>query len=80
MTERLTVDNLQVAQSLYEFINSEALPGTEVDETAFWAALNDLLADLAPRNRDLLAKRDAIQTEIDTWHRDRKGQDFDAAA
>ena len=80
MTERLTVGNLQVAKSLYEFINSEALPGTEVDETAFWAALNDLLADLAPRNRDLLAKRDAIQTEIDTWHRDRKGQDFDAAA
>jgi malate synthase len=80
MTERLTVGNLQVAKSLYEFINSEALLGTEVDETAFWAALNDLLADLAPRNRDLLAKRDAIQTEIDTWHRDRKGQDFDAAA
>ena len=80
MTERLTVGNLQVAQSLYEFINSEALPGTKVDETAFWAALNDLLADLAPRNRDLLAKRDAIQTEIDTWHRDRKGQDFDATA
>ena len=80
MTERLTVGNLQVAKSLYEFINSEALPGTEVDETAFWAALNDLLADLAPRNRDLLAKRDAIQTQIDSWHRDRKGQDFDAAA
>jgi malate synthase len=80
MTERLTIGSLQVAKSLYEFINSEALPGTDVDETAFWAALNDLLADLAPRNRELLAKRDTIQAQIDSWHRDRKGQDFDAAA
>jgi malate synthase len=80
MTERLTVGNLQVAKSLYDFINNEALPGTEVDQDAFWSGLNDLLGDLAPRNRDLLAKRETIQSQIDTWHRDRKGQEFDAAA
>ena len=80
MTERISVGDLQVAKSLYDFVNDEALPGTEVDQAAFWNSLNDLLADLAPRNRELLAKRDAIQAQIDGWHRERRGQDFDAAA
>tara|TARA_R110000868_G_scaffold36962_7_gene130740 strand:+ start:8167 stop:10347 length:2181 start_codon:yes stop_codon:yes gene_type:complete len=80
MTERITVGNLQVAKSLYDFINDEALPGTEVVQDEFWNSLDALLADLAPRNRELLAKRDAIQAQIDAWHRDRKGQDFDAPA
>ena len=80
MTERISVGHLQVAKSLYDFINDEALPGTEVDQAAFWSSLNDLLADLAPRNRELLAKRDAIQAQIDGWHRERRGQDFDPAA
>ena len=80
MTERISVGDLQVAKSLYDFINDEALPGTEVDQTAFWNSLNSLLADLAPRNRELLAKRDEIQARIDGWHRARRGQDFDAAA
>lgn len=80
MTERITVGNLQVAKSLYNFINDEALPDTEVDPTAFWDSLNALLADLAPKNKALLARRDEIQAQIDAWHRDRRGQDFDAAA
>jgi malate synthase len=79
MTERITVGSLQVAKSLHDFINNEALPGTEVDQSAFWDSLNTLLADLAPRNRELLARRDAIQSQIDAWHRERKGQEFNAA-
>lgn len=79
MTERVAVGNLQVAKSLYDFINDEALPGTEVDQTAFWDSLDTLLADLAPRNRELLARRDDLQARIDSWHRERRGQDFNAA-
>jgi len=42
--------------------------------------LEEFLVDLAPRNRALLARRDSLQSQIDAWHRDRRGQDFDAAA
>ena len=80
MTDRIKVGDLQVAASLYEFINQDALPGTEIDEAAFWQAVNEILRDLAPRNRDLLQRRDDIQAQIDAWHRERKGQEPDPAA
>jgi malate synthase len=80
MTERITVGSLQIAESLYDFINEEALPGTDLDRDDFWASVDAIVGDLAPKNRELLARRDALQVQIDEWHRDRKGQDFDAAA
>ena len=80
MTERTTVGDLQVATCLYDFINEEALPGTEIDQGQFWNSVNDILRDLAPRNRALLAYREDLQTKIDAWHLERRGQDFDAGA
>ena len=58
---------------------SEALPGTGVDEAAFWQAFSAIVHDLAPKNRALLAKREALQDEIDRWHRD-NGAPSDLAA
>ena len=72
MTERTTVGDLQVATCLYNFVNEEALPGTEIDEAEFWHAVNEILRDLAPKNRELLARRDDLQSRIDAWHRDRR--------
>ena len=77
MTDRISVGELKVASTLYTFINQEALPGTGVEEAAFWDGLNQLVRDLAPRNRELLQKRDALQAKIDQWHLARKGQAFD---
>ncbi|MFD4367439.1 malate synthase G [Rhodococcus sp. NPDC058521] len=79
MTERVQVGGLQVAKVLYDFVGNEALPGTGVDADAFWAGADKLFTDLAPKNRDLLAKRDDFQTQIDTWHRDRAGKPIDMA-
>lgn len=80
MTDRMTVGGLQIAAPLYKFINEEALPGTNVAQDAFWSAVDSIVADLAPKNRALLEKREAIQAQIDAWHRERRGQEFDAAA
>ncbi|MGB3696892.1 MAG: malate synthase G [Gordonia sp. (in: high G+C Gram-positive bacteria)] len=77
MTERVTVNGLQVAAVLYDFVNTEALPGTGVDAEKFWAGAAAVINDLAPRNRELLAVREELQTKIDAWHRDH--QDFDYA-
>ena len=59
---------------------NEALPGSGVDPDAFWAGFAGLIADFAPRNRELLEKRDEIQAAIDAWHKERVGQPHDAAA
>lgn len=80
MTQRVQSGGLQVAQALYDFVNNEALPGTGVTSEQFWAGFDAIVHDLAPKNRDLLAKRDAIQEQIDAWHRERQGQAFDLEA
>lgn len=70
--------NLQVASELYEFINSEALPGSFVDQEQFWSGLEALINDLTPKNKALLAKRDEIQHKLNTWHRENKDFDFNS--
>ena len=51
-------------------LSGEVLPGTGVDEAGFWSGLASIVGDLAPRNRDLLAKRAALQETIDAWYRE----------
>ncbi|RBW49913.1 malate synthase G [Marinobacter sp. F3R11] len=80
MTERVQLGGIQVAKNLYDFVNNEAIPGTGVDAEKFWAEFDKIVNDLAPRNRELLAKRDAIQEKMDSWNRDHKGQKLDMAA
>jgi malate synthase len=80
MTERVQVGSLQVAKVLFDFVNNEAIPGTGIAADTFWAGAEAVINDLAPKNRALLAKRDALQAQIDAWHQARKGQAHDAAA
>ena len=71
---------LMVARELDEFIANEALPGTDVSLDDFWSGFSAIVRDLTPTNRALLAKRDELQTAIDAWHRDRRGQQHDSEA
>ncbi|MFM9271713.1 malate synthase G [Halomonas elongata] len=80
MTQRITRHRLQVAAELDRFINEQALPGTGVDPEAFWAGVDALFHDLTPKNRELLAERERLQAELDTWHRDNAGPVRDMAA
>jgi malate synthase len=84
MTDRVIEGGLSVATAVHEFIRNEALPGTGIPEAGFWTRLDRLVHDLAPSNRALLAKRDALQAGIDDWHRARRrthgGEPFDGAA
>lgn len=80
MTDRVQTGGLQVAKVLYDFINDEALPETGVDQEGFWVGFGRLIHDLSPKNRALLDKRAALQSQINAWHLARRGQDLDAAA
>ncbi|SEA86189.1 malate synthase G [Paraburkholderia sartisoli] len=80
MTQMTDQGGLRIAAGLKQFIDNEALPGTGVDAARFWAGFDALVHDLAPRNRALLAERDRLQTELDTWHRANPGPVRDLAA
>jgi malate synthase len=79
MSDMIEASGLRIARELHDFVVQEALPGTGVEAAAFWAGLSAIVHDLAPRNRELLAKRDAIQEKIDAWHRE-NGAPADMAA
>ncbi|KON80761.1 malate synthase G [Azoarcus sp. PA01] len=80
MTERIQSNQLQVDAALHRFIETEALPGTGLDSAAFWKGFSDLANELAVKNRALLAERDRLQAEIDTWHRAHPGPIADMPA
>ena len=77
---RFTIHRLQVAQELHQFIEDQVLPGTGIESAHFWAGFDAIVADLAPKNRALLAERDRLQTELDAWHRAHPGPITDMPA
>ena len=79
-TPRTPRHGLQVATELYNFINDQVLPGTGVDGDTFWTGFDAIVADLAPKNIALLAERDRLQTELDTWHKANPGPITDMPA
>ncbi|MCV7384778.1 malate synthase G [Mycolicibacter longobardus] len=80
MTDRVSVGELRVARTLYDFITDEALPGTGLDPDSFWAGVDKVVADLTPKNQELLARRDELQAQIDKWHRHRVIEPLDTEA
>ena len=80
MRASITVGPIAVDKVLYDFVTDEALPGTGLEAGAFWKGFGALLEKLAPRNAELLAKRDHLQSLIDDWHRAHPGAAFDPAA
>jgi len=74
---RIEAGGLKIAKPLYDFINKRAIPNTEVDPKKFWEGLGALVRDFTPRNRELLAKRDHLQAQIDQWHTEHRGKPFD---
>ena len=80
MTARIPAHSLQVADVLHQFINTQVLPGTGLDAAAFWQGFDALVRDLAPKNAALLAERERLQKELDTWHQAHPGPIADMAA
>ncbi len=80
MDERVERSGLRADAALTAFLESEVLKPLGRDAEAFWSGFADLLRRFVPRNAALLDRRDALQAEIDRWHRERRGQAHDVAA
>ena len=77
MRATVTVDHLGIDKVLYDFVNHEAMPDTGVQQRPFWSGFSALVRALAPRNAQLLRRRDELQAKIDGWHRQYPGAAFD---
>jgi len=80
MTNTIQRSGLTVDSRLVAFLEAEVLAPLGRDPAAFWSGFAALLGQFVPRNRALLAKRDLLQTQIDAWHVERRGQVHDPLA
>ena len=70
-------NGLKISLVLFDFINNEVLPGTNIKSDDFWNKFEKVVQELSPINKNLLKKREIIQKKIDEWHKNNKGQDLD---
>ncbi len=78
--DRVQKGQLQVAKVLADFIEQEALPGTDVHTEGFWQGFEKLISELSPKNEALLEKREQLQQQLDQWHQSNQGKAQDEAA
>ncbi len=77
--ETIEAGGLTIAKTLHDFVVHEAIPGSGLNPGEFWPKFAALIHELAPRNKALLARRDALQAQIDEWHRANRGKPLDQA-
>ncbi|QZD90058.1 malate synthase G [Qipengyuania aurantiaca] len=80
MTQYVTRAGIETDPALATFVEEEVLAPLGRDPETFWQGFARLLGEFAPRNAALLEKREALQAQIDAWHRERAGQPHDAEA
>ena len=76
MAATVSIENLTVSQCLFEFIENEALTGTSISSKHFWQQFAEIIKDLSPENKQLLLKRDDLQSQIDQYHQKNSPLDF----
>jgi malate synthase len=80
MSGRAQQGSLQIDNTLYTLIQQDILPGSGIESRRFWQSFEEIINDLTPKNRALLAKRDSLQQQIDKWHQAHQGQSHDPVA
>ena len=70
-------NGLKISSTLFEFINDEVIPSTNIKIEDFWSKFSKIVHELAPINKSLVQKREDIQKKIDDWHKSNKGKEFD---
>ena len=74
MSESIERAGLRIAKPIYDLVNDQICPGTGINIESFWSNFADIINKFAPKNRELLEKRENLQAQIDRWHRDNRAE------
>ncbi len=69
-------NGLKISSDLYDFINNEIMPGTNINPDKFWDNFEKNVHELSPLNKNLIQKREDLQKKIDEWHKNNKSKEF----
>ncbi len=72
----IKINNLQISEILLKFVNDELLKDTEISPEYFWKNFDKVIHELAPKNKELIDKRNKIQKKIDQWHLENKTKEL----
>ena len=59
-------NELKINQTLFNFINEEVLPGTNIKQDDFWNRFAKVVHELAPINKKLIEKREKYKNKLTT--------------
>ncbi|MCP4432036.1 MAG: malate synthase G, partial [Gammaproteobacteria bacterium] len=74
MSNRVEISGLSIDNDLYKLVDEEIVPGSGIESQHFWQSLAEICADLGPQNSLLLEERNSLQSQINEWHKSRRGQ------
>ena len=69
-------NGIKINSKIFEFINKEVIPGTNIKSEEFWDNFAKAANKLSPINKNLIKEREEIQRKIDEWHKKNKEKDF----
>jgi len=64
--------SLTISEDLKEFLENEVLEGLNISSNSFWMSFEKIINEFSPKNKNLLLKREEIQSQIDQWHLERR--------
>jgi Malate synthase len=76
MSKMISKYDIKINEELYNFINFEVIPETNIDIEDFWNNFSQIINDFNKINKKLLNKRDIIQKKLDTWHKENSGKEI----
>ena len=59
-----TTNDLKVDKTLFDFINNEVLPGTDINQDNFWKKFSIVVHEISPINKKLIAKKRGINLSL----------------
>ena len=57
-------NELKINSILFEFINSEVIPGTDIKSDEFWEKFSKIVHELSPINKSIIEKREVFQKKL----------------
>ena len=61
-------DSMQISETLYDFVRDEVVSASSLSVDQVFEILGDLIVQFGPKNRELLEKRDSVQSQIDSYY------------